>query len=106
MDVSRRQFEYYSEALIAADPYSLDRDANAVERARSYLKQFNGTERIYQNMLTDAGKNIAAVNFNRQFPGSEKVVVDSYEVRGAYTKDGFAAMQKLLQHPEKVSGGG
>jgi type VI secretion system protein ImpL len=104
-ELARQQFEYYSEALIAADPYPLNKDANAVEHARSYLAQFNGTERIYQNMLTDAGKNIAAVNFNRQFPGSEKVVVDSYEVRGAYTKDGFAAMQSLLQHPEKFSGG-
>jgi|CZLA01.1.fsa_nt_gi type VI secretion system protein ImpL len=104
-DLARKQFEYYSDALIAADPYSSASDAPAVATARNYLTQFNGTERIYQNMLTAAGKNIAAVNFNRQFPGSAQVVVNGYEVAGAFTKDGFAAMQIALQNPQKFFGG-
>jgi type VI secretion system protein ImpL len=104
-ELAQRQFEYYSEALIAADPYPLNKDANAVEHARSYLKQFNGTERIYQNMLTEAGKNNAPLNFNRQFPGSVQVVINSYEVPGAFTKEGFAAMQNSLQNPERFFGG-
>ncbi len=104
-ELARRQFEYYSEALIAADPYSLNKDTSAVEHARSYLKQFNGTERIYQNMLTEAGKNSPPLNFNRQYPGSGQVVINSYEVAGAFTKEGFAAMQNSLQNPERFFGG-
>lgn len=104
-DLARKQFEYYSDALIAADPYSSASDSLAVGNARNYLTQFNGTERIYVNMLTAAGKNIPAVNFNRQFPGSAQAVVNSYEVAGGFTKDGFAAMQSALQNPQKFFGG-
>ncbi len=56
-------------------------------------------------MLTAAGKNIPSMNFNRQFPGSAQVVVNSYEVPGAFTKDGFANMQIALQNPQKFFGG-
>ena len=104
-DLARKQFEYYSDALLAADPYSSASDSLAVGNARNYLKQFNGTERIYLNMLTAAGKNIPSVNFNRQYPGSAQVVVNSYEVTGAFTKDGFANMQIALQNPQKFFGG-
>jgi len=104
-DLARKQFEYYSDALIPADPYSSASDSLSVGNARNYLKQFNGTERIYLNMLAAAGKNTQAVNFNRQFPGSSQVVVNSYEVAGAFTKDGFAAMQNALQNPQKFFGG-
>ncbi|MGD0509290.1 MAG: ImcF-related family protein, partial [Terriglobales bacterium] len=104
-DLARKQFEYYSDALIAANPYSSASDSLAIGNARNYLKQFNGTERIYLNMLTAAGKNIPAVNFNRQYPGSERVVVNSSEVLGAFTKDGFANMQIALQNPQKFFGG-
>ncbi len=104
-DLARKQFEYYSDALIAADPYSSASDSLAVGNARNYLTQFNGTERIYVNMLTAAGKNILPVNFNRQFPGSAQAVVNSYEVAGGFTKDGFAAMQSALQNPQKFFGG-
>ena len=104
-DLARKQFEYYSDALIAADPYPSASDSLAVRNARNYLMQFNGTERIYENMLAAAGKNIPALNFNRQFPGSAQVVVNSYEVRGAFTKDGFTAMQSALLSPQKFFGG-
>ena len=104
-DLARKQFEYYSDALIAADPYSSASDALAVGNARNYLKQFNGTDRIYLNMLAAAGKNIPAVNFNKQFPGSAQVVANSYDVAGCFTKDGFAAMQSALQNPQKFFGG-
>jgi type VI secretion system protein ImpL len=105
IELARRQFEYYSEALIAADPYSLNRDATAVEHARSYLRQFNGVERIYQNMLNEAGKNGSPLNFNRRYPGSAQVVVNDYEVPPAFTKEGFAAMQNSLQSAERFFGG-
>jgi type VI secretion system protein ImpL len=104
-ELARRQFEYYSQMLIVADPFLLNRNAKDVAHARNYLRQFNGTERFYQSMLTEAGKSGAPLNFNRQYPGSGQVVINSYEVAAAYTKEGFAAMQNLLQHPEKFSGG-
>jgi len=100
-DLAQKQFEYYSDALIAADPYASASDSLAVGNARNYLKQFNGIERIYVNMLAAAGKNIPPVKFR----DSAQVVVNSYEVAGAFTKDGFTAMQSALQNPQKFFGG-
>jgi type VI secretion system protein ImpL len=105
MELARQQFEYYSQALITADPYALNKDTTAVEHARSYLRQFNETERIYQNMLNEAGKNSPPLNFNRQYPGSGLVVINSYEIAGAFTREGFATMQNSLQNPERFFGG-
>jgi type VI secretion system protein ImpL len=101
-ELAHRQFEYYSEALITADPYSLKRDASAVEHAQGYLKQFKDS--FYQILLIGARKNRPKLNFNRQYPGSGQVVMNSYELPAEFTKDGFVAMQNLLQHPEKFSG--
>lgn len=103
-ELIRKQFTFYSSELVAANPYSSENDAPAVERGRAYLKQFSGIEAIYQAMLDDAGRGRTTVNFNRQFPGSAQVVVDTYEVPAAFTKDAFQAMQKSIQSPEKFSG--
>ncbi|HWY67386.1 MAG TPA: ImcF-related family protein [Terriglobales bacterium] len=103
-DLIRKQVAFYSADLIAANPFSSEIDASAVNQGRAYLKQFSGIEAIYQAMLDDAGRGKAPVNFNRQFPGSAQVVVDTYEVPAAFTKNAFQAMQKSMQNPEKFSG--
>ena len=103
-DLIRKQFTFYASELIAANPYSSENDAAAVDRGRAYLKQFSGIEAIYQAMLDDAGRGKSAVNFNRQFPGSAQAVVDTYEVPAAFTKNAFPVMQQSIQNPEKFSG--
>src|SRR5205823_1414751 len=49
-DLVRKQFAFYASELVAANPYSSENDAAAVERGRTYLKQFSGIEAIYQAM--------------------------------------------------------
>ena len=73
----------------------------AIERGRRYLAQFAGTERVYQNMLADAGKTNPPIQFNRKFPGSAEVVVDTHEVSGAFTKGGWGFMKDALRHADK-----
>jgi len=103
-DLIRKQFAFYSTELFAANPYSSEIDTVSVERSRTYLKQFSGIETIYQAMLDDAGRGKSGINFNRQFPGSVQVVVDTYEVPAAFTKNAFQAMEKSMQNPEKFRG--
>src|SRR5262249_31549700 len=78
--LAQLQFEFFSDELMIANPYSADNDARAIEHARAYLSQFGGIERVYRNMLTEAGKGNPSLQFNRRFPGSAETVVDSYEV--------------------------
>ena len=73
--LAQKQFDFYAEELREANPYPDDNDAIAIQRARRYLAQFNGVERVYAFMLAEANKNNPPINFNRQFPGSEQTVV-------------------------------
>jgi type VI secretion system protein ImpL len=99
-----RQFTFYAGILPAASPYGPEKDTAAVENARAYLKQFDAVEAIYQAMLDDAAKGNHSVNFNRRFPQATPFVVDNYDVPAAFTKEGYAVMQKSLQNPEKFRG--
>ncbi len=103
--LAQTQFEFYANELKEANPYGSENDGSAIERGRRYLAQFAGTERVYQNMLADAGKNNPSIQFNRKFPGSAEVVVDTREVSGAFTKGGWGFMKDALRHADKYFSG-
>jgi len=105
--LASKQFEFYGNELLHTPPYGITPDPPdpAVGHARSYLSNFLASTRIYLAMLTDADKASQAIDFNRQYPGSATYVVDTHVVRGAFTHDGFAAMQEALKHPERYANG-
>ena len=91
--LAQRQFDSYARELRFANPFPEQADQPAVGRGRAFLRQFAGSERIYQFMLAEAAKTNPSVQFNRQYPGSASYVVAAYEVPGAFTKGGYAFMQ-------------
>jgi type VI secretion system protein ImpL len=95
--IAQRQFDTYARELQFFNPFPDKGDAAAVAHGRSFLRQFAGSERIYQYMLAEASKKSAPIQFNRRFPGSAQYLVDSYEVPGAFTKAGFAFMQDAFK---------
>ena len=95
LQLAQKQFDFYAGELQENNPYSKDSDMGAVGKARHYLAQFGGMERVYTAMLAEAGKN-PPINFNKQFPGSAAVVVESHEVPGAFSKAGYAVMKDAL----------
>jgi type VI secretion system protein ImpL len=105
LDLVKRQFEFYSQELKAENPYSSANDAATVEHARRYLSKFAGAERVYQFMLSEVNKANKTINFNGRFPGSAQTVIDSYDVAGAFTKSGWAAMTDDLKHIDRFFNG-
>ena len=103
--LAQKQWDFYSEDLKIANPYSSENDAAAVDRARRYLAQFSGIERVYQFMLAEGNRNNPPVNFNKEFPGSAEVVVNNRDVPGAFTKQGFAWMQNAIKKADQYFGG-
>jgi type VI secretion system protein ImpL len=101
--LAQKQFDFYSEELRLKNPYSSENDAGSVEGARRYLKQFNADARIYQALLEEASRRTPSVNYDRLFPNA--AVNDPREVRGAFTKDGWAFMQTAFRNPDKIFGG-
>ena len=57
VQLAQKQFDFYAEELKVANPFSSENDSLAIERARRYLKQFGGIDRVYQFMLAEAGKS-------------------------------------------------
>ncbi len=104
-DLARKQFEFYSAELKLEDPYSLAVDAAAVERARAYLAQFAGSERLYRFMLGEASRANPSINYNRMFPGSAEVLIAGRDVEGAFTKAGWNYVQDALAHLERFFAG-
>ncbi len=82
--LAQQQFDFYANELKRANPYSIAPAMAAVTHARTYLGSFGGYDRIYQNMLAAANKVIPAIDFNRIYPGSSVVVVESHIVQGAF----------------------
>src|ERR1035438_7079877 len=104
-DLVQRQFDFYSDVLKQENPYSESNDAFTIEKARRYLSQFAGTERVYAFMLSEAGKHNPPINFNRQFAGSAQTVLETYEVPGAFSKGGWAFMKDAIQHADRYFSG-
>jgi type VI secretion system protein ImpL len=103
--LAQRQFDFYSEELALANPFSSANDSGAIEHARRYLAQFAGAERVYQFMLSEANRANEPINFNRQIPGSEPIVVNNRDVPGAFTKGGWTTMQKAFKNLESYFNG-
>ncbi len=98
--LAQRQFAFYADELPPANPYSIQPVGPAVTHARTYLAGFGGFERIYQSMITAAGKQAPSIDFNAQFPRSSETVVEPHTVLGAFTPDGYTFMQNALAHPD------
>ena len=56
-------------------------------------------------MLAKANSLTPALVFNKDYPGSADVVVNAYPVPGAFTKPGWAYMQKAVQNPKEYFNG-
>jgi type VI secretion system protein ImpL len=103
--LARKQFDYYADELREENPFSKENDAPAVDKSRRYLAQFAGAERVYAFMLAEAGKGNAPINFNRQFAGSAQVVLQPYEVPGAFSKGGWTFMKDAIPNADKYFSG-
>jgi type VI secretion system protein ImpL len=104
-DLAAQQFDTYANELRHGNPYLLAADAGLVDRARFFLRQFAGSERIYQFMLAEADKANPPIQFNATLRGSAAYVTDAYEVPGAFTKAGWTFMDNALKTVDRFLSG-
>jgi type VI secretion system protein ImpL len=93
------QFNFFAGELKNGNPFSTEVDSRAVARARRYLAQFPGAERVYRLVVADADKANPAVDFNRKFPNSADIITAQADVSGAFTKSGWSFMQGVWDNP-------
>ncbi len=99
MQLARKQFDFYSDELKIKNPLSSVNDADAIAKARRYLYQCGGSERVYAAMRADAAKINSAINFNNRFPGSVDTVLETHEVPAEFTKGGWEFMRNAFKNP-------
>ncbi|MGA2599781.1 MAG: ImcF-related family protein, partial [Bryobacteraceae bacterium] len=104
-DLAKAQFDFYSRDLQNGNPYSDQAEADTLEHARDYLSRFNGKDRVYQALLSEAARKGATINFNHDYPGSDRVMRNIYTVPAAYTKNAWPYMTQLIADAEKRFGG-
>ena len=100
-ELANKQFDFYSDDLRDGNPYPPPSSTMAVSQGRIYLWGFGGAKRVYQEMVNDASAKNKLASFSKQFPEATSVVTDSYEVSGAFTKDGFAFMMDAIKKADK-----
>ena len=103
--LAQKQIDFYAAELLRQPPYAITPDTLIVKHTRGYLSNFLAETRIYQGMLNDSDKASPNIDFNKLYPGSATCVTDAHVVRGAFTKNGFAAMQDAIAHPERYANG-
>lgn len=96
------QLDFYSDELQngAASCFASPADAVAIAHARAYLNQFPPEERVYRAMLADAAKSSSPIVYSRHFQNAAGIVTAPGDIAGAYTKEGWAVMQKDLGNPQ------
>jgi type VI secretion system protein ImpL len=104
--LAARQFLFYSEELRLKNPYPNSKpDETATEVSRAFLKKSATIEPLYQVILAKASSLTPPIVFNKDYPGSSDVVLNAYPVAGAFTKPGWAYMQKAIQNPREYFNG-
>ncbi|MCU0245559.1 MAG: hypothetical protein MUC42_03235, partial [Bryobacter sp.] len=103
--LAQKQFDFYSEELKYANPFSSENDSLAIDRARRFLAQFAASERIYQFMVAEANRRHPPINYNKQVAGSAQVITNNKDVAGAFTNQGWAFMTEAIRNFEKFFAG-
>jgi type VI secretion system protein ImpL len=99
--LAHRQFDFYARKFCPVYPCGADNDGAMVSRARNFLLTYAGPEQIYQAIITEASARNPPVSFARQYSTAAAVLMDAYDVPGAFTPGGWAFMRGALANPDQ-----
>jgi type VI secretion system protein ImpL len=89
-----RQIEFYATELPRGNPLRLAEDNEGRERARQYLRQIKGIDRLYATILTNAEKGLAKSSLSAMAPNYTQVLNGPNEVRSAFSAGGWTYLEK------------
>ena len=104
VNLAQEDFNLYAEDAARENPYPRfsTPDANAVATARAYLNRFAQESSVYSKMLEIVRRGLKPLIFSEAYPESKGLIINTYPVDQAYTKDGYNEFAKLLKDPEKL----
>ncbi len=99
-----RQIDFYSGELPQGNPLRLPEDIEARERARQYLRQLKGIDRIYKGILANAEKGVAKTSRLHDLASNyTQVLSGPDEVSPVFSPAGWAYMEKASKEANAVA---
>ena len=90
-----RQIQFYASELRFGNPCRLTENAPARDRARQYLMNIQGSDRLYSSILSGAEKSLSrSQKLTDLAPNYTQVLSGPNEISGVFTRDGWAYVEK------------
>jgi type VI secretion system protein ImpL len=97
-ELAQRQFDFYTDELLVANPFPGRNDDSSVHHARVYLASFGANDRIYNFLIQTVSNKAPDVNFNRDVLKSAEVIANNRDMKGAFTVKGWSLMQDAIKN--------
>ncbi len=93
-----RQIDFYASQLESSNLPKLAENAAARDRARTYLANSQGADRVYVGLLAAARKSFPnPQRLSNLAPGYQQVLSGSGEVEGVFSRDGWNYFEKAAK---------
>jgi len=90
-----RQIDFYASELPKGNPIRLEEDGEARERARQYLGQINGIDKIYAGIRANAEKSVPQTSRLRDLASNyTQVLTGPDDVSSAFSPGGWTYVEK------------
>lgn len=102
-DLAARQFDFYATELVRKNWLATGNSPTLVSHTRAYLNGFAGINQLYARLKANV-PDPAGRSFNDRYEKSTEIIESEYKVRGAFTRQGYQAVQSALMHPSEIGG--
>lgn len=101
-----RQIDFYAVELAQGNPLRLPEDGEGRDRARQYLGQLKGIDRIYAGILVDAEKSLGKTSRLFDLASNYKQVLSGPdEVNSVYSREGWSFVEKASKEGVSAAAG-
>ena len=101
-----RQIAFYANGLLPeGNPFRVGENADARERARQYLQNIKGIDRIYRNILSDAEGKLKSQHLGELAPKYAEVLKGPAEPSGAFAQANWDFMQNAFKKNNTAASG-
>jgi type VI secretion system protein ImpL len=99
-----RQIDFYARELARGNPLRLPEDSEGRDRARQYLVQIKGIDRLYATILASAEKSLGKLSLGAWASNYAEVLNGPSEVRSAFSPAGWAYLEKASKEGNTAVG--
>jgi len=102
-DLASKQFGFYATELVRKNWLGTGNSPTLISHTQTYLRGFVGPNQLYARLKANVPDS-AARSFNERYDKSAEIIESEHKVQGAFTRQGYVAVQNALAHPSDIGG--